>query len=75
MAQEIRRLMAPWRVEETVTTFIVRTANDLVVSITYFDDSPKRDFNLRKEEARRVALAISRIPEMMGKDKAEGADP
>jgi hypothetical protein len=45
---------------------VVRTANGFVVSVTYFDDEPKRDFNLRKEEARRVALAISRLPELLG---------
>jgi hypothetical protein len=28
----------------------VRTANGFVVSVTYFDEEPKREFNLRKEE-------------------------
>jgi hypothetical protein len=36
-----------------------------VVSVTYFDDTPERDFNLRKEEARRIAVAISRPPELL----------
>jgi hypothetical protein len=41
---------------------VVRTANGFVVSITYFDDEPNRDFNLREDAARRIALAISRRP-------------
>jgi hypothetical protein len=36
---------------------VVRAANNFVVSVTYFDDTPERGFNLRKEEARRVAVA------------------
>jgi hypothetical protein len=39
-----------------------------VVSITYFDDEPQRDFNLRKDEARRLAIAISRLPALLGKE-------
>jgi hypothetical protein len=40
-----------------------------VVSITYFDDEPNRDFNLRKDEARRIALAISRLPDLLEKSE------
>jgi hypothetical protein len=49
--------------------FVVRTANGFVVSITYFDDEPNRDFNLQREEARRLAVAISRLPEFLGKEQ------
>jgi hypothetical protein len=65
---EPRRMLAPWRIEEGESTFVVRTANGFVVSVTYFDDAPEREFNLRKEEARRIATAISRLPELLGKD-------
>jgi hypothetical protein len=41
-------------------------------SITYFDDEPNRDFNLRKEEARWLAVAISRLPELLGKEQNWG---
>jgi hypothetical protein len=66
MPQEPRRMLAPWRVEEGESTFVVRNANGFVISVTYFDDNPSRDFNLRKEEARRIAVAISRLPELLG---------
>ena len=71
MPQQPRQMQAPWTVEEGASTFTVRTANGFVVSVTYWDDEPKREFMLRREEARRIAVAISRIPELMGKDKGE----
>jgi hypothetical protein len=68
MPQEPRRMLAPRTVEEGESSFIVRTANGFVVSITYFDDEPQRDFNLRKDEARRLVIAISRLPALLGKE-------
>ena len=68
MPQEPRRMLAPRTVEEGESSFIVRTANGFVVSITYFDDEPQRDFNLRKDEARRLVVAISRLPALLGKE-------
>jgi hypothetical protein len=38
----------------------VRTANGFVIATIYHDEEPRREFNLRREEARRVAVAISR---------------
>jgi hypothetical protein len=67
--QEPRRMLAPWTAEEGDSSLVVRTANGFVVSITYFDDEPNRDFNLRREEARRLAVAISRLPELLGKEQ------
>jgi hypothetical protein len=69
MPQEPRRILAPWWVEEGESTYLVRSANGFVISVTYFDDDPNRDFNLRKKEARRIAVAISRLPELLDKDK------
>ena len=67
---EVRRLEAPWVIEEGPSTFTVRTSNGLVVSVTYFDDEPKRGFNLRREEARRVAVAIARLPDLIALEKS-----
>jgi hypothetical protein len=63
---ERRRLERPWMVEETSSAFIVRTANHLVVSLIYFDSEPRRpSFNLTKDEARRVARSIARLPDLL----------
>jgi hypothetical protein len=66
---KVRRLEAPWSIEEGPSTFTVRTANGFVISTTYFDNQPQRKFNLRREEARRVAVAISRLPELLAMEK------
>jgi hypothetical protein len=72
--KKVRRLEAPWSIEEGSSTFTVRTANNLLVSLTYHDDDPKREFNLRREEAHRVAVAIARLPELLAMEKALKAD-
>ena len=61
-------MLTPWRIEEGEASFTVRTANNFVVSVTYCDDDPTRDFNLRREEARRLAIGICRLPELLHKD-------
>lgn len=68
MAEEPRRMLTPWRIEEGDASFTVRTANGFVVPVTYFDDDSTRDFNLRREEARRIAVSICRLPELLHKE-------
>ncbi len=70
-------MLAPWTLEGGESSYVVRTANGFVVSITYFDDEPNRDFNLRKDEARRIALAISRLPGLLEKseERIDGRRP
>jgi hypothetical protein len=67
---KVRRLEAPWSIEVGASTFTVRTANGFVVATIYHDDEPQRQFNLRHEEARRVAVAISRLPDLLAMEKA-----
>ncbi|WP_316173623.1 MULTISPECIES: hypothetical protein [unclassified Bradyrhizobium] len=45
---------------------MIRTANALVVSVIYADEESKRaGLSLTHKEARWVALAISRLPELL----------
>jgi hypothetical protein len=66
---EVRGLEALWTIEVGASTYTVRTANGFVVAVTYWDGKPKREFNLRREEARRVAVAIGRLPELLAMEK------
>ena len=63
---ERRRLERPWIVEEANSTFIVRTSNALIVSLIYFDNEPRRrSYNLTRDEARRVANNIAKLPDLL----------
>jgi hypothetical protein len=73
MPEETRRMLTPWTIEKGESTFVVRTANGFVVSVTSLDDTPERGFNLPKEEARRIAVGISRLPELLHKDSQSKA--
>jgi len=63
---ERRRLERPWMVEAANSTFIVRTANGLVVALVYYDQEyRRRSFNLTRDEARRVAKNIAKLPYLL----------
>ena len=47
----------------------MRTANCFVVSVTYFDEEPKREFNLPKGRGPPCSVAISRLPELLEIEK------
>lgn len=63
-----RKLSAPWTVLEHEESFEVRSANGLELAFIYFEDSPtRRDLQKRltRDEARRVAANIARMPELL----------
>lgn len=64
------RLPPPWVVVEHQESYEVRAANGITVSFTYFDDEPTRRAITRrptKDQARRIAAGIARLPEFMRK--------
>jgi hypothetical protein len=64
-----RRFPPPWTFEEANNAcFIVKDANGLAVSYVYFEDEPGRRAAanlMTKDEARRVAANIARLPELL----------
>jgi hypothetical protein len=70
-AQEKRRFPPPWRVEQTPGGFAVYDANRRRLAWTCGRDDRQQnasdDQHMTTDEARRIALAIARIPELMMK--------
>ena len=65
-----RRFPPPWSVEETAACFIVRDANGQALAYLYCEEEPGRRAAahlLTRDEARRSAVSIHKLPELMRK--------
>lgn len=63
-----RRFRTPWSFKEDGESFTIRDADGNPLAYLYFEDSEKRrDMakRLTKDEARRLAVQIERIPELL----------
>jgi hypothetical protein len=59
---------APWDIEDNGACFIVRHAKGQALSYVYYENEPSRRTAaslLTREEARRIAINIARLPEML----------
>jgi hypothetical protein len=70
MAEPPRRFPSPWRADRVPGGYVVRDANGqaLVFVCSRDNDAEARQAKvLTKDEARRIAINIARLPELLGK--------
>jgi hypothetical protein len=69
-----RRFPAPWRADKMPGGYVVRDANWQALVYIYSRDSEAEALQakvLTKDEARRIAVNVARLPELLGKGERD----
>jgi hypothetical protein len=65
-----RRFPAPWYADKMPGGYVVRDANGQALAYLYSRDNPaeaRQAKMLTQDEARRIALNVARLPELVGR--------
>jgi hypothetical protein len=69
MAEAPRRFPPPWHADPMPGGYVVREASGQALAYLYSRENPTEALQakmLTKEEARRIAINIARLPELLG---------